>query len=220
MSKPELISFKICPYVQRAVILLNEKKTPFEVTYIDLKDKPDWFLRLSPMGKVPILKVGETVLFESAVIAEYLDEVHPPPLHPTDPLQKALNRAWIEFSSELFMDLYRMTLAETSDAFEEKRNAVRQKLERLEEQLKDGPFFNGADFSLLDASIAPAFMRLALVEEIRPMRLLDSLPKVQRWSESLLARESVRDSVVPEFADLFREYIEKGGGYLAEARGQ
>ena len=168
---------------------------------------------------MPVLKVGEAVLFESAVICEYLDEVHPPTLHPTDPLRKAVNRGWIEFSSELFVDLYRLYTAGEEAEFEESRGGAREKLERLEEQLGEGPFFNGPRFSLMDAAIAPAFMRIALMEEIRPTGLLDGLPKVKRWSEALLGRNSVRTSVVPEFPELFREYLAAGGGYLARDAG-
>jgi glutathione S-transferase len=201
--------------VQRAVVLLNEKGIEYKVTFIDLKNKPDWFLRLSPLGKVPILKVGEAVLFESAVICEYLDEVNPPPLHPPDPLRKAVNRAWIEFFSELFADLYRLYTAGEEADFDQSRRAAREKLERMEEQLGEGPFFNGSNFSIADAAVAPAFMRMALMEEFRPLGLLDRLPKVQRWSAALLGRDSVRASVVPEFPDLFDEYLRAGGGYLA-----
>ena len=159
--------------------------------------------------------MGEAVLFESAVICEYLDEVHPPSLHPADPLRKAVNRAWVEFSSELFVDLYRLATAAEREAFETSRRAAREKLERLEGQV-GGPYFNGSGFSLVDAVIAPAFMRIALMEEVRPMGLLEGLPKVQRWSDSLLERESVRTSVVAEFIALFRDYLAAGGGYLAQ----
>src|SRR6201995_1115806 len=71
-EKLTLISHKLCPYVQRAVIALNEKGVPFERVDIDLANKPDWFLKLSPLGKTPVLVVGEHAIFESAVILEYL----------------------------------------------------------------------------------------------------------------------------------------------------
>lgn len=159
--------------------------------------------------------MGETALFESMVICEYLDEVHPPSLHPSDPLQKALNRGWIEFSSELFADLYRLYTASEGEEFEERRGELRKKLERLERQLGTGPFFNGGSFAMIDAAIAPAFLRLSLLAEIRPLGLLEDLPKVERWSGALLARDSVRTSVVPEFPVLFREYLAASGSYLA-----
>ena len=79
------------------MILLRAKEIEFDVTYINLLDKPDWFLEISPHGKVPVLKVDEEILFESNAIAEYLDEVVPPRLHPEDPLNRAKNRAWTDF---------------------------------------------------------------------------------------------------------------------------
>src|SRR5665647_61511 len=95
----KLISHKLCPYVQRAVIALTEKGVPFERVDIDLADKPDWFLGISPLGKTPVLLVGEVPIFESAVILEYLEETQPGPLHPADPLRRAEHRGWIEFGS-------------------------------------------------------------------------------------------------------------------------
>jgi glutathione S-transferase len=159
--------------------------------------------------------VGEAVLFESAVICEYLDEVHPPSLHPADPLRRAVNRGWIEFSSELFVDLYRLAMAGEPAECDQRRREAREKLERLEAQLAEGPFFNGPQFSLVDVAIAPAFMRLALLEEIRSLDLLDRLPRVQRWGAALLGRDSVRNSVVPEFPGLLREYLVASGSFLA-----
>jgi len=203
MPELELISFKLCPFVQRAVIVLKEKGIDFKITYIDLKHKPEWFMKLSPLGKVPVLKVGATVLFESAVIAEYLDEITPPSLHPAEPLAKARNRAWIEYASELLMLLYRFTSATQPGECSPLRGDLKTRLERLEGQLEAGPYFNGADFALVDAAFAPFFMRLALIEDQHPLGLLDGLPRVGRWSRALLARPAVRDSVVAEFPSLF-----------------
>src|SRR6201995_237633 len=95
----KLISHKLCPYVQRAVIALTEKGVSFERIDIDLANKPDWFLTISPLGKTPVLLVGDHAIFESAVILEYLEETQPKPLHPADPLRRAEHRAWIEFGS-------------------------------------------------------------------------------------------------------------------------
>src|SRR5436853_7779752 len=88
-----LISHKLCPYVQRAVIALTEKGVPFTRRDVDLANKPDWFLRVSPLGKTPVLLVGDLAIFESAVILEYLEETQPTRLHPTDPLARARHRA-------------------------------------------------------------------------------------------------------------------------------
>jgi len=211
----ELISFNLCPFVQRAVIVLLEKKSEFTTTYIDLKNKPDWFLKISPMGKVPVLKVGNEVLFESAAIVEYLDETCPPALHPSEPLLRAQHRAWIEFSSELLTTQFRMLMGKDQEMFDEMRAALGDKLAILEAQLGDGPYFNGEGFALVDAAFAPGFMRLALVEQLRPLESFDGLPKVQRWCEALLARPSVSDSVGDDFPQLFRAYLQGSGSWFA-----
>jgi len=216
--KPELISFKLCPFVQRLVILLNEKQVEFDVTYIDLADPPAWFKEISPQGKVPLLRVGDTVLFESAVIMEYLDETHPPSLHPSDPLQKALNRAWVEYASQLFFTQFRMTNSPDEAAFDKERTELKAGLSRLEAQVK-GPFFNGEAFALIDAAYAPLFMRARLLEQWHPLGLLEGCGKLQAWADRLLARASVQGSVVDEFAELFRGHIGKGDGYGAKLFG-
>jgi glutathione S-transferase len=104
-ARLKLISHKLCPYVQRAVIALTEKGVSFERIDIDLANKPDWFRAISPLGKTPVLQVGDVPIFESAVILEYLEETEPKPLHPADPLTRAEHRAWIEFGSTVLADI-------------------------------------------------------------------------------------------------------------------
>ncbi len=219
-QKPHLISFKICPFVQRSVITLREKQVDFDVTYIDLANKPDWFLKLSPLGKVPVLQVGEEALFESAVINEYLDETNAPAYHPADPLLRGKNRAWIEFISQILMDQYRNLVAATEADFDQHLDAAREKIERLESVFGEGPFFNGAEFSLVDAAVAPAFVRFDVLEKAlgdrRPLQLYANAPKVGRWADALIARDSVRESVVPEFAELYIQYARDNGKWAAE----
>ena len=113
----KLISHKLCPYVQRAVIALTEKGVPFERIDIDLDNKPDWFLKISPLGKTPVLVVGSTAIFESAVILEYLEETQPKPLHPADPLARAEHRGWIEFSSAVLGDIWGLEVATDEATF-------------------------------------------------------------------------------------------------------
>ncbi|KPJ93953.1 MAG: glutathione S-transferase [Gammaproteobacteria bacterium SG8_11] len=212
----ELISFKICPFVQRAVITLLEKKIDFDINYIDLKHPPDWFLEISPFGKVPVLRVDDKVLFESAIIVEYLDEISPPSLHPSDPFRKAENRAWIEFGSNINVEQYSMLIAKDQTAFEEKFQALRKDLQRLEQQLGAGPYFNGEQFSLVDAAYAPPLMRFNLIERYYDFKLFENCPKSTAWQKTLLSRESVQHSVVQEFETLFTSAIRDAGGYAAQ----
>src|SRR5436853_470323 len=152
MAAPlKLVSHKLCPYVQRAVIALTEKGVPFERVDIDLANKPAWFTAISPLGKTPVLKVGDTAIFESAVILEYLEETQPRPLHPADPLARAEHRAWIEFASATLNDIWGFYGATDEPTFAAKAKALAGKFETLERRLGDGPYFVGDKFSLVDA---------------------------------------------------------------------
>src|SRR5438034_9225268 len=149
-ARLKLISHKLCPYVQRAVIALTEKGVAFERIDIDLANKPDWFLSISPLGKTPVLQIGDVAIFESAVILEYLEETQPNPLHPADPLARATHRGWIDFGSAFLNDIWALYTAPDAAAFSAKVAALREKFVRVEARLK-GPWFDGGRFSLVDA---------------------------------------------------------------------
>jgi len=201
-TRLELVSFKTCPFVQRAAIVLHEKGVPFTITYIDQASKPDWFVKISPLGKVPLLKVDDTILFESAVIAEYLDEVYPPRLHPADALRRAHNRAWIEFASTLLSSQFQMLMSPDRAAFGAAATRFGELLDRLEAEFGAGPYFNGAALALVDCAFAPLFMRMTIMEPYLDLGLFASRPRLQTWSKALLARAAVQRSVVPDFAEL------------------
>lgn len=215
-TRYRLISFKLCPFVQRSIITLNEKGVPFDIEYIDLKAKPDWFLKLSPLGKVPVLQVGDTVLFESAVINEYLDEVTEGSMIPSDPLQHAHARAWIEFSSNLTMDVSRMIHAKDGESFSQQATKARAKLDKLESEVSDeGPFFYGPELTLVDCAIAPALMRLSWMEDIdSELKLICESPKICRWREALCKRPSVQTSTVPDIVERFHEMLKRNESYV------
>src|SRR5438270_2865849 len=143
----KLISHKLCPYVQRAVIALTEKEVPFQRIDINLANKPDWFLAISPLGKTPVLQVANTAIFESAVILEYLEETQPKPLHPADPLKRAEHRGWIEFGSAILNDIAGFYGAKDKAAFDGKVVALTEKFARLEKRLAAAPWFDGETFS-------------------------------------------------------------------------
>ncbi|MFZ9038444.1 MAG: glutathione S-transferase family protein [Gammaproteobacteria bacterium] len=208
-----LISFKTCPFVQRAVITLKHKDIDFDITYIDLADPPDWFLEMSPLKKVPVLKVDDEILFESAVINEYLDEITGGDLQPKDPLARAKNRAWIEFASNMLGNLYMMKMSKDEERYTKYRQALVSQLRRVEKRLGDGPWFNGEGFSLADTAFAP-FFRHDLVADGK-LSVIDpeTMPRVSAWAERLLSLPEVRDSVVDEFEDLYFAVLEKNGSY-------
>jgi glutathione S-transferase len=208
-----LISFKTCPFVQRAVITLKHKNIDFDITYIDLADPPDWFLEMSPLQKVPVLKVDDEILFESAVINEYLDEITGGDLQPKDPLARAKNRAWIEFASNMLGNLYMMKMSKDEERYHKYRDLLVSQLERVEKRLGDGPWFNGEEFSLADTAFAPLFRQNSVAGGKLSVMDPQTMPRVNAWAERLLALPEVRDSVVDDFEDLYLAAMQKNGSY-------
>lgn len=207
MEKLTLISFSLCPYVQRSVITLLEKGIDYDIEYVDLYDKPEWFLNISPFGKVPALKVGDQILFESTVITEYLDEIAEPRLHPQDPLQRAHHRAWIEFISAGLVDTYTLMVAKNEKEALAAVSSVREKLSRLEGQLTQSTYFAGGNFSLVDAAVAPMLQRLQWCENVNCLGIFERYPKVSAWRDHLLSRPSVNESVRQNIVEIFNEYL-------------
>ena len=214
--KPKLISFKLCPFVQKAVLTLLDKKVDFDIEYIDLDNPPQWFLDISPLGKVPVLQIGDQVLFESSVIIEYLDEVYGESLHPSDPFKKAQNRSWMEFGNECMMNSFNLMVAKDEDSFNQLRSALLNKLNQLENQLSGQPFFNGEKASLVDHSYTPFFQRLTYLNEVTP-GLLDenSTPKVVKWAHNLLAQPIVEKSVTPQIKQMYTGRMKAANGHLS-----
>ena len=216
----ELISFKICPYAQRASIVLNYKSIPATITYIDLAEPPAWFRDVSPFGKVPILRVDtDTTLFESVVIAEFLDEISGGTLMPADPLRRAVTRSWTEFGSACIGDLVSILSAENAQDYDDARAALQKKLQAVEGALGDGDYFNGPQPGLIDFAYAPLFMRIELIAAGASVYSAEQCPRIAAWSERLLALPAVQHSVVEDFEQLLRRKIQRTAPYLAQLLG-
>ena len=212
----KLISHALCPYVQRVAIVLKEKGVDFERVDIDLGNKPAWFLRLSPLGKTPVLQVdGGEALFESAVICEYLDETRSPHLHAADALVRARERAWMEFGSAVLSGIAALYNAATDDALDAARVALRLRFEQVEAALakrSPGPWFSGERFGLVDAVFGPVFRYF---DVIPPEGLFDNLPRVDAWRTALAERPSVRDAVAAGYAARLHAFLIERGSALS-----
>jgi len=202
-----LMSHALCPYVQRAAISLTEKGVALERTTIDLANKPEWFLAISPLGKTPVLSVKDQSIFESAVILEYLEETQPTPLHPADPMTRAQHRGWIEFGSAILNDIAGFYAAKDATVFAEKISSLSAKFSRLEEQLEDGPYFAGDRFSLVDAVFGPVFRYFDTFDQIGDFGILPVNGKVQSWRLALAKRPSVRDAVSQSYPELLQTFL-------------
>ncbi len=215
----KLISHKLCPYVQRAVIALTEKGVAFERIDIDLANKPDWFLKIAPLGKVPVLVVpteqGEVALFESNVICEYIEDTQAGTrLHPDDALARAQQRAWMEFGSAILADLWGLETTQDAATFTAKREALTAKFARVEAALGQGPYFDGPRFSLVDAVFAPIFRYFDVFDAYGDLGIFASTPKVRAWRDQLAERPSVRTAVSNEYPQLLRAFLARHDAYL------
>ncbi|HEY2212103.1 MAG TPA: glutathione S-transferase family protein [Bradyrhizobium sp.] len=210
-----LISHKLCPYVQRAVIALTEKSVAFERIDIDLANNPDWFVAISPLGKTPMLQVGDTAIFESAVILEYLEETQPKPLHPADPLARAEHRAWIEFGSTVLSDIAGFYAAPDEATFKAKTSQLEQRFARLEARVAASPWFDAESFSLVDAVFGPVFRYFDVFDGIADFGILAGKPNLARWRKALAARPSVRSAVSADYPALLRDFLNRRNSWLS-----
>lgn len=220
-SSLTLISHPLCPFVQRAAIILLEKGVSFDRIDVDLAAKPDWFLALSPTGKVPLLQVSrpdgpDAILFESMVICEYLEESQDGArLYPADALSRAGHRAWIEFGTATLTDAWQFLNATDRPTADAKQAAFRDRLERLEAVLAAGPYFSGAAFGMVDAVFAPVFRYFDILDPAVSQPIFDNLPRVSAWRAALAARPSVIAAVAGDYAERFRQHLRQHQALLA-----
>lgn len=212
----ELITHVLCPYVQRSVIVLQEKRIPYRRTDIDLANKPEWFQEISPLGKVPVLVTGQKQsLFESAVICEYLNDVTPGSLHPEDALERAEHRAWIEFGSGLLNHIAQLYNAPTEESYDSTRHTLQTRFQQLETRLGSGPYFSGERFRIIDAVYGPIFRYFDVLEPMVELDIFQRLMKVQAWREQLRQRESVRQAVTHDYPERLLAFIRDRRSYLS-----
>ena len=211
----QLISHTLCPYVQRAAISLTEKAVPFEKTYIDLSNKPKWFLGVSPLGKTPVLLEGDVPIFESSVILEYLEDTQPHALHPENALERARHRAWIEFGSAILNDIAGFYSAADDEALNAKASALRAKFVRVEAELDAGPWFNSDQFSLVDVAFGPVFRYFDVFDDIRDFGVFTGLTRVCAWRLELSRRISVKTAVAEDYPSLLRDFIKRRNSCLS-----
>jgi glutathione S-transferase len=211
-SKPMLCSFKTCPWVQRAAIVLRAKNIEYDLTYIDRDNRPDWFLKISPHAKVPVLRIGDNdALFESNAIAEYLDETVKPQLHPADPVARARNRAWTDYVSTFASAISGTMYANSEEEFVAKSAKIAEVFGKLDEALakrgNNGPYFNNDRLSLVDAAYAPFLQRYTFMDHLRALGIIEKFPHLKAWRDALLASPAVKNSTVANIEAVWQENL-------------
>jgi glutathione S-transferase len=220
MANYLLVSFKTCPWVQRAAIVLREKGVAFEFRHIDPDNRPDWFLAISPHKKVPVLRIDDRVsLFESNAIAEYLDETIAPPLHPADPVERAVNRAWTDYVPSFAAAITATAYADSEVDYRKAAEQIPVPFERLEKALASrggGPFFNGAAYALVDAAYAPFLQRYVFLDRVKRLGHLDAFPRLKAWTAALLERPSTHSFPPPEFEAMYRDGLKRRRKWVSQ----
>jgi len=180
-------------------MVLHEKGIDFEVHEVDLSNKSEEFLSVSPYGKVPVLSVNGTSLYESNIVNEYLDEVYDSPrLMPDNPVQRASVRSWMAFADDYFFpSVYRVRMglqrAYSEDEIREAKGKLYDALSRLEHQLEGREYLVG-EYTLADIAHAGNFQRLRVLAKRGEINL-EKYPNITAWMERVESRESYKVSV-------------------------
>ena len=210
MAQIDIVSAGTCPFAQRTRMVLLEKNIDFSLTEIDLDAKPAWFLEISPYAKVPVIRHGDAVVWESAVINEYLEEVFPEPaLLPRDPVRRAQARVWIDFANtRMVPHVYKMMLRQDTDGQDLHRRRLTEAVLAMEQGLRDlsnGPFWFGEQPGLVDFTFFPHVQRFVALEHYRGFKIPASCERLVTWRDAMLARPSVQ-ATRPSDALLIRNW--------------
>lgn len=215
----KIISFTICPFVQRVTALLEAKKVPYDIEFISLNDKPQWFLDLSPTGQVPVLvtESGEA-LFESDAIVEYIDEVTAPLEANISPEQRAKDRAWSYQASKHYLVQCPAMRSSDKATLDERSEKLAKAFAKAEKVLGDGPYFKDESLSNVDIAWLPLLHRAAIIEENTGYDFVQGFPKVKKWQAALLATGLPQQSVSDDFLAKFKDFYLSEQTYLGNMR--
>ena len=212
-----VIGHRICPYVQRAIILLKEKDIDYKKYDIDLDSKPEWLSDISPTMKVPVLIVrGESTIFESTVICDYLSEVDNNSFYRRGILQKAIDQSWIVYSSSILDLIAKMIYADKSkDELGITINSIKEKLNLVNQIVNFKPYFHGNDFTMIDVMYAPVFRYLVVFSNMLDVNFYSSFDRLKIWGDSVLNRPSVINCVPIDYTEMLKKFINDRGSYLS-----
>ncbi|OWA50555.1 putative Glutathione S-transferase omega-1 [Hypsibius exemplaris] len=186
-DKPILYSLRFSPYAERARLVLNYKQIPFNVVNVHIRQKPEWFLKKTPLGKVPTWEEKDgTIVYESLILAEYLDEKYPNrPLLPKDPFQRAAQKQMVEAIVQTVG--YKHTILEGDSA---SKDLFLKGLDAVEKMLTS-PFWAGNEVGFVDLMVWPFFERIPAIGRLTGLDISAAhYPNVFAWMERMLVVES------------------------------
>lgn len=199
MSELQFYSNDVCPFAYRVRLTLAEKNIDHELHTIDLQNIPDWYSAVSPTGKVPLLKRGDDVVWESTVINEFLEDAYPEThLLPKDPVARAHARIWIEYCNTAFQPNYCGLVFELDEGKHDAiRNVLHESLKHIDEGLAKtapGPYWLGEQLSLVDLTYYPFFEHAPVLSHYRSFEIPAEFKYIHRWLSAMRERPSVREN--------------------------
>ena len=203
----KIVSFKICPFVQRVTALLEAKNINYELEFISLSDKPQWFLDISPNSQVPVLITDQgKALFESDAIVEYIEEAFRA-LQPELSLEdKAINRAWSYLASKNYLVQCSAQRSPNENVLRERSQKLGQAFDKIEKQLGDTPFFTGETISTVDIAWLTILYRADIIKRRSGYDFIGNRPKLKKWQKQLLGTGLAQKSVAPDFEEAFSAF--------------
>ena len=217
MSNLKLLTSAFSPYGQRVETLLLEKNISYNKEFIDLSNKPSWFVETSPLGKIPVLLVEDRPLFESLAILEYLEATYTENiLHPKNQFVLAWHRGWMEFSNTLLSLTFGLVFADNAQTIADKQQELKNKLTLFAKQLKYQPYFNGDFFSILDITMASAMQPLLFLSEKFNLNLFENLDNLLQYANNLLNRPSFAKSLPENYSQIFENFLKRKNSFLLQ----
>jgi len=215
----ELYLFPSCPFAQRVNMSLIRSGMEYSKKVFTPMDMPENFSEISPLGNVPVLVVNnKDSIFESAVIADYIAQISPVSLEPEDETTKAQMRAWCNYSDACFSNFMAVLKAENKEDMMAANEKFIEAFNVLSKQRSsNGPFFYGEQYTTIDSSYAPLFLRMKTLEELFPEFSYENLPdNMAQWMDSLCESETLNESIIGNFTEVFKMFLNKmaGSGYI------
>lgn len=200
-GKLRLYSMRFCPFAQRARLALAHKEIPYETVNINLMQKPEWLLERNPGGQVPVLEQDDKIVYESLIVADYIDGAYPGnKLAQQDPYKKARDAMLIEYYGNKFVsNFYKVVFSQGKD--EEAVKAVNTALQRLEDELtqRGTKFFGGNQVAFVDYMLWPWLERLEVMTRVNSEVTVSATcyPRVHAWIQIMLTLPAVKKCLQP-----------------------
>ena len=216
----KLVTSKFSPYGHMVEMALIEKNLSYEKEIVDLSNKPDWFKKDAPVGKAPIIYVENKILFNSSSICEYLEDNFPEntPLHPTNNADKALHRAWMEYSNVILTSILDVMFSQDVKDYRAKREDLISKLDFLENYLENNqqfnPYFGGERFTLTDIFFICIFKPLTYIDEKFTLEIIGIHKHIHTYIVHLMSRTSLKKVIPNDYEDLFKLFLTRRNSHL------